>query len=138
MILRLVVTSLLSLCLASGLFAQQRLGPSSGPQFLHISPSVRGIAMGQTAVISLDSRSYYFNPGSLALINVQRVALSFNPASSRLGEFGSTDFKFHSEGIIVRLVKGPLGGGSFNLAFGTCRPHGPLVHLWSVPFSKGE
>lgn len=117
-LLRMVVAAAtLSLSSSSGIYAQQKVGGELPPSLL-ISPSVRAIGMGQTAVTSLDSRSFYFNPGTLALLDVQRGAISFNPASTKLFEFGDFSTRIHSEAVALRLYDGKVSGGSFSLALG--------------------
>jgi len=136
MIIRLTTVTLLSLLMATGLFAQQpeKIGTTTFP-LLEVSPSVRGIGMGQTAVTSSDSRSFYFNPGTLALMDLKRGALSFNPTSTNLFSLGDFSSDMHSEASTIRLMNKPWGNGSFALAFGymhTVFTSGPIQEITFV------
>lgn len=93
-----------ALMAAPSILAQAKVG-TTGAQFLELPPSVRAIGMGDASVTLTSDRSYFYNPGSLGLLDCPRIQIAGSPLPTEYP--GGVDYYTYS--IAGKLKKANPG-----------------------------
>jgi len=70
--------AIIMLAVAGAVSGQSKVGTTAS-SFLALPPSVTAAGMGDVGVTLTSDRSYFYNPGSLGLLDCQRIQVSGSP-----------------------------------------------------------
>jgi len=100
-----------ALLAAPSILAQAKVG-TTGAQFLELPPSVRAVGMGDAGITLTSDRAYYYNPGSLGLLDCPRIQIAGSPFPTEY----PAGVDYYSMSIAGKLKKATTGS-PLSLAF---------------------